>query len=184
MCWSCDTHPSPSLSFLVPILILPHLHPYPSSSPSLSFLIPILILPHPHPYPSSSPSLSLYTLVQSQYISPYQCPSPKVLTKNCSSCSGDDLCCDSVCTKGVLPPQPCNVVVANSYPSPLGAYVPRCSSDGNFAPIQCRGSTGYCWCVDISDGKPLSAAVPPGQQPNCTGMLIGVLYICLMYAHV
>eukprot|EP00731_Ephydatia_muelleri_P037230 Em0424g1a len=71
--------------------------------------------------------------------------------------------------KSVLPPKPCLMLVSKLSPVPrIGAYVPQCSSDGNFAPIQIWGSTGYSWCVDTSDGKPLTAAVPPGYQPNCT----------------
>lgn len=30
----------------------------------------------------------------------------------------------------------------------LGIYVPRCTEDGYYKPIQCRSSTGQCWCVD------------------------------------
>eukprot|EP00731_Ephydatia_muelleri_P026230 Em0018g330a len=103
------------------------------------------------------------------YSSPYQCPSPKLSTKNCSICAEGELCCNSVCTKAVLPARPCDVVVASSYPSRLGAYVPQCSADGKFNPVQNWGSTGSSWCVDTSNGKPLSAvAAPRGQKPNCT----------------
>ncbi|XP_075712280.1 HLA class II histocompatibility antigen gamma chain isoform X2 [Rhinoderma darwinii] len=28
-----------------------------------------------------------------------------------------------------------------------GTYVPQCDENGNFTPIQCWRSTGYCWCV-------------------------------------
>ncbi|XP_023226464.1 U24-ctenitoxin-Pn1a-like [Centruroides sculpturatus] len=33
-------------------------------------------------------------------------------------------------------------------------FVPRCEENGNYAPKQCFGDTGMCWCVD-SDGKRL-----------------------------
>ncbi|XP_030210310.1 nidogen-2 isoform X2 [Gadus morhua] len=30
-----------------------------------------------------------------------------------------------------------------------GASAPRCDARGEYAPLQCHGSTGHCWCVDI-----------------------------------
>jgi hypothetical protein len=35
----------------------------------------------------------------------------------------------------------------------LGAYTPQCKDDGSFKEKQCHGSTGYCWCVEVSTGK-------------------------------
>ena len=29
----------------------------------------------------------------------------------------------------------------------LGAYRPTCTPNGLYAPKQCHGSTGFCWCV-------------------------------------
>ena len=114
---------------------------------------------------------SFHAVVIPAYSSPYECPSPKLLTKNCSTCAEGELCCNSVCTKAVLPARPCDVVVASNYPSRLGAYVPQCSADGKFNPVQIWGSTGSSWCVDTSNGKAVSEAVPRGQQPNCISML-------------
>jgi len=30
----------------------------------------------------------------------------------------------------------------------VGCFITTCESDGSFAPRQCHGSTGFCWCVD------------------------------------
>ncbi|EDO40366.1 predicted protein, partial [Nematostella vectensis] len=29
-----------------------------------------------------------------------------------------------------------------------GRYVPKCTVDGRYSPMQCHYSSGYCWCVD------------------------------------
>ena len=34
----------------------------------------------------------------------------------------------------------------------LGAFRVSCKEDGNYEPMQCHGSTGYCWCVNIVTG--------------------------------
>ncbi|XP_022806051.1 uncharacterized protein LOC111343164 [Stylophora pistillata] len=33
------------------------------------------------------------------------------------------------------------------FPVPPGIFIPDCEPDGGFRPVQCSGSTGYCWCV-------------------------------------
>jgi len=35
----------------------------------------------------------------------------------------------------------------------LGAFTPTCTSDGGYKRKQCRGSTGFCWCVNPATGK-------------------------------
>ena len=52
----------------------------------------------------------------------------------------------------------------------IGAYLPQCNSDGSFSPVQCHPSTGYCWCVHIHTGEPVSGVVRFGQ-PECASML-------------
>ena len=42
----------------------------------------------------------------------------------------------------------------------VGAFVPRCQPDGNFAPLQCYGSTGVCWCVNKYGEKVPDALIP------------------------
>ncbi|KAF7229773.1 C-type lectin domain family 4 member G-like [Nothobranchius furzeri] len=51
----------------------------------------------------------------------------------------------------------------------VGAFCPKCDSEGNFLPQQCFESTGYCWCVNIITGIPIPGTeTPPGIKPlNC-----------------
>ena len=37
----------------------------------------------------------------------------------------------------------------------IGIFIPRCdeSNADLYKSLQCHGSTGYCWCVDIVTGK-------------------------------
>ncbi|XP_038634628.1 uncharacterized protein nid2a isoform X4 [Scyliorhinus canicula] len=54
-------------------------------------------------------------------------------------------------------------------PQPLvGIHTPECDEDGNFRPLQCHGSTGYCWCVYENGQEILGTRTPPGTgQPRC-----------------
>ena len=50
--------------------------------------------------------------------------------------------------------------------------VPECdkSNANKFATIQCHNLTGYCWCVDSVDGKPIpNTSVRINVTPDCTG---------------
>lgn len=52
-------------------------------------------------------------------------------------------------------------------PLPPGLFVPECDKHGHYAPTQCHGSTGYCWCVD-RDGRELEGTrTRPGMRPPC-----------------
>ncbi|XP_056431816.1 neurocan core protein-like [Gadus chalcogrammus] len=47
-----------------------------------------------------------------------------------------------------------------------GSYVPTCDDGGNFTPMQCSASTGYCWCVNIYTGVEIPGTrTPPGNTP-------------------
>ena len=35
----------------------------------------------------------------------------------------------------------------------MGATIPDCDATGGYAPVQCSGSTGYCWCVDEANAQ-------------------------------
>ncbi|KAM5235202.1 nidogen-1 [Ctenodactylus gundi] len=52
-------------------------------------------------------------------------------------------------------------------PRPPGLFVPECDEHGHYVPVQCHGSTGYCWCVD-RDGRELEGTrTKPGMRPPC-----------------
>eukprot|EP00731_Ephydatia_muelleri_P026218 Em0018g318a len=95
-------------------------------------------------------SFALFTNSTPPYISPLQCPFPEVQTNDCPPCLKKNLCCNSECTRAVLPPKPCFALLAQLPPPMPGSYVPQCTPDGNFAPIQFWGSTGYSWCVNVA----------------------------------
>jgi hypothetical protein len=45
-------------------------------------------------------------------------------------------------------------------PPRIGVYVPQCQDDGSYAPLQCWGSVGECWCVNARGertGAPLES---------------------------
>ncbi|XP_017292795.1 nidogen-2 isoform X3 [Kryptolebias marmoratus] len=46
----------------------------------------------------------------------------------------------------------------------VGAYVPQCDGEGQYTPLQCHGSTGYCWCVD-SRGQEKPGTRTPSRTP-------------------
>ncbi|XP_022787386.1 uncharacterized protein LOC111327458 [Stylophora pistillata] len=54
---------------------------------------------------------------------------------------------------------------ATASPGMVGQFVPRCAADGSYAPVQCHGSIGFCWCVD-RDGKEIPDTRVRGQ-PKC-----------------
>ncbi|XP_067151275.1 nidogen-2 [Apteryx mantelli] len=52
--------------------------------------------------------------------------------------------------------------------SPRGdQYVPQCDAAGAFAPRQCHGDSGYCWCVDQSGRELQGTRSEPGSPPPC-----------------
>lgn len=95
-------------------------------------------------------------------------------------CEDDESCCRSgcgrVCTSANTPSTPCfaiadaifSAIDSTSSFGLVGAYIPQCLEDGNFAPVQCHGSTGYCWCVNTLTGEPTSARAGRGERPRCT----------------
>ncbi|KPP66483.1 SPARC-related modular calcium-binding protein 1-like, partial [Scleropages formosus] len=49
----------------------------------------------------------------------------------------------------------------------VSVFVPECSAEGTFLPVQCHNQTGYCWC-STPDGKPVGGTSVLHQRPNCT----------------
>ncbi|KAM4663238.1 nidogen-2 [Discoglossus pictus] len=55
-----------------------------------------------------------------------------------------------------------------SGPRPRGLYIPDCDEEGNYNPLQCHGSTGYCWCVQKNGEEVPGTRTPPGSaSPRC-----------------
>ncbi|XP_070183949.1 syndecan-3-like, partial [Littorina saxatilis] len=51
----------------------------------------------------------------------------------------------------------------------LGNYVPRCTEQGDYDSLQCRGhpGTGTCWCADLSGREIPGTALNPPNTPDC-----------------
>ncbi|KAM6393765.1 nidogen-2 isoform 1-T1 [Pluvialis apricaria] len=55
-------------------------------------------------------------------------------------------------------------------PSPVGnGHVPQCDEEGRYRPLQCHGSTGYCWCVDAAGQEIAGTRTAPGSTPPRCG---------------
>ncbi|KAH0520035.1 Nidogen-2 [Microtus ochrogaster] len=48
-------------------------------------------------------------------------------------------------------------------------HIPQCDDQGNFMPLQCHGSTGFCWCVDQKGHEVPGTQTPPGSTPPHCG---------------
>ncbi|XP_073432663.1 saxiphilin-like [Dendrobates tinctorius] len=46
----------------------------------------------------------------------------------------------------------------------IGAFLPKCDEKGNYAPKQCHGSTGYCWCLNENGEEIEGTRTPPGTK--------------------
>lgn len=50
---------------------------------------------------------------------------------------------------------------------PVGQYIPECDQSGAYEPMQCHGSTGYCWCVDRNGQEISGSRSEPSSRPMC-----------------
>ena len=105
---------------------------------------------------------------------------------NNSQCRDSELCCRSrcgkTCQRAVRSSTPCYTVNHQILPTrrPPGMYVPACTNDGLFSPIQCRASTGFCWCVNVRTGQPTTSYYPRGVRPQCSGEGIIIVKLSLL----
>ena len=93
--------------------------------------------------------------------------------EECSSdnpCGDNRLCCSNGCGHSCMMGQTvaplCPALLRRSSGG-IGAFVPQCEDDGSFSSVQCWGSTGYCWCVESTSGRPISEGVR--GEPDCPG---------------
>ena len=50
----------------------------------------------------------------------------------------------------------------------LGCYIPQCTENCEWEPMQCWSSTGYCWCVDVNGVEIPGTSTPSWQgYPDC-----------------
>ncbi|KAG7279069.1 hypothetical protein CRUP_031705, partial [Coryphaenoides rupestris] len=47
-------------------------------------------------------------------------------------------------------------------------FIPECTADGRYHPVQCHVATGYCWCVRLDTGRPIPGTSTRNQLPECT----------------
>ncbi|XP_064148544.1 nidogen-2 isoform X1 [Loxodonta africana] len=83
---------------------------------------------------------------------------------------GDGFQCTPDSVSGLKPceHQQRYVQVQPAYPgSPL--HIPQCDEQGNFLPLQCHSSTGFCWCVDQRGHEIPGTRTPPGSTPPHCG---------------
>tara|TARA_Y100000768_G_scaffold286531_1_gene220843 strand:+ start:2614 stop:3942 length:1329 start_codon:yes stop_codon:yes gene_type:complete len=66
----------------------------------------------------------------------------------------------------------CDAMInANEECDGVGCYIPQCADSCEWLPMQCWGSTGYCWCVD-DDGFEIPGSSMPSWQglPACENL--------------
>ncbi|XP_017514198.3 nidogen-2 [Manis javanica] len=85
---------------------------------------------------------------------------------------GDGFQCTPVPEDPTSGPKPCghqqrDAQAQRTYPGDR-SHIPQCDEQGHFLPLQCHGSTGFCWCVDPDGHEVPGTRTPPGSTPpNC-----------------
>jgi len=55
-----------------------------------------------------------------------------------------------------------------------GCFIPQCTENCEWEPMQCWGSTGYCWCVDENGIEIEGTSQPPSEGfPDCEEIDLG-----------
>lgn len=113
---------------------------------------------------------------------PTHCPNSTGLIGTCvEECNSDNpcrdnlLCCSNGCGRSCLEGQTvaplCPSLARQQYTRSrggVGTFILQCETDGSFSSQQCWASTGYCWCVETTTGRPISEGMR-GNQQECTG---------------
>ncbi|XP_033634885.1 uncharacterized protein LOC117296122 isoform X1 [Asterias rubens] len=89
---------------------------------------------------------------------------------NDNGCSGEKKCCSNGCGNTCMDPllpevKGCKAIREEVLSSRrLGAFIPDCTEEGLYVPLQCHGSTGYCWCVNEMGEEILETRRGPGED--------------------
>lgn len=109
---------------------------------------------------------------------PMECPAMEDSLGVCiNECVGNDGCddgkiccsngCGRTCMKGMqVSPLCLSIRGQRDTTNLLGQFRPSCEEDGSFSGVQCH--EGYCWCVDVVSGQPITEGVQSGR-PVCGG---------------
>jgi len=139
-----------------------------SSRPSVSYLAPGVSPPRIN---GTYSRISKPVESTNSQDKPGHCPSSRrrlPTTNDCHrecnldrDCSGVNKCCsygNGDCGRVCLPPEKaggCIHLLSSVDRLPLkqlaNGYVPSCSAEGSFNPVQCDNS--YCWCVEVESGR-------------------------------
>jgi len=49
-----------------------------------------------------------------------------------------------------------------------GLFIPECDRAGQYLPVQCYKSEGYCWCVEPISGRPIPGTSTRNTRPSCS----------------
>lgn len=125
---------------------------------------------------------------------PQQCPNannlPSVCGEHCrtdSECGEGEMCCLSNCGRSCVKSIPVTPICRSKarqvqQTGLIGAFQPSCQEDGSFSEMQCYGSTGFCWCVDVETGQPVSNGIRGAPQcrrcvtPNGDSVSVGASF--------